>query len=239
MAMFSANMDLNGTSVAGSAVNVPEFPSEEPETRDFNEWIDCAGPVLQRAGHGPAMRGEMPPGLHQLSFQMGMPELSKLSDDERAKVGPVEAAKHDLLVAENSRKKAAAQMAYDSTIREFNNKLAANLDVAMRKTAPLRLKALLTKHEDATVSGVYDGGAMWRELVAHKNSASRVDDKRTHSRVVEAAREITPTCRRSTRSSLTTWTTWRIRTRAMRRASGSSHSHGQQEKKKKVRLLPR
>ena len=55
---------------------------------------------------------------------MGMPELSKLSDDERAKVGPVEAAKHDLLVAENSRKKAAAQMAYDSTIREFNNKLA-------------------------------------------------------------------------------------------------------------------
>ena len=95
MAMIFANMDLNGTSVAGSAVNVPKFPSEEPETKDFNEWIDCAGPVLQRAGHGPAMRGEMPPGLHQISFQMGMPELSKLSDEERAKVGPVEAVKHD------------------------------------------------------------------------------------------------------------------------------------------------
>ena len=31
---------------------------------------------------------------------------------------------------------------------------------------------------------------MWRELVAIKNSASRVDDKRTHSaRIVEAARD--------------------------------------------------
>ena len=75
-------------------------------------------------------------------------------------------------------------MAYDSTIREYNNKLAANLDVAMRKTAPLRWKALLTKYEDAAISGVYDGGAMWRELVATKNSASRVDDKRTHSRAL-------------------------------------------------------
>ena len=81
-------------------------------------------------------------------------------------------------------------MAYDSTIREYNNKLAyANLDVAMRKTAPLRLKALLTKHEDAAVSGVYDGGAMWCELDATKNSASRVDDRPTHSRIVEAARD--------------------------------------------------
>ena len=103
-----------------------------------------------RTGHGPALRGETPPGFHQLKFQMAMPDIPALPTDERDKLGPVEATKYDLLRAETARKKNAATEAYEAGMREYNNKLAATLDVAMRKTAPLRLSSMLDKHVDTS-----------------------------------------------------------------------------------------
>ena len=74
-------------------------------------------------------------------------------------------------------------------MREYHNKLAATLDVAMRKTAPLRLNSMLDKHVDITHPGIYDGGAMWRELESMRKIASRIDDRLDHDRAVEQARD--------------------------------------------------
>ena len=120
---------------------------------------------------------------------MAMPDIPALPADERAKLGPVEATKYDILLAETARKKNAATEAYESGMREYNNKLAATLDVAMRKTAPLRLSSMLGKHMNITHPGVYDGGAMWRELESMRKVASRIDDRLDHDRAVEHARD--------------------------------------------------
>ena len=188
--MYSADPnDLNGSPVATTTAILPKYPSEEPTKKEHSEWLDASCAILSRTGYGPALRGETPPGFLQLKFQMAMPELPELADDERVKMGPVEAAKYTLLRAETSRKKAAATEAYESGMREYKNKLAATLDVSMRKTAPLRLSSMQHKHADPNHTGIYDGGAMWRDLDAMRNAASRIDDRRQHDRAVELARD--------------------------------------------------
>ena len=188
--MYSADTnDLTGSSVATTTAILPKFPSEEPTKKELNEWLDASCAILSRTGHGPALRGETPPGFHQLKFQMAMPDITALPADERAKLGPVEATKYDILIAETARKKKAATEAYESGMREYHNKLAATLDVAMRKTAPLRLNSMLDKHVDITHPGIYDGGAMWRELESMRKIASRIDDRLDHDRAVEQVRD--------------------------------------------------
>ena len=189
--MYSAdpNTDLTGSSVATTTASLPKFPSEEPTKKELSEWLDASCAMLSRTGHGPAIRGETPPGFHQLKFQMAMPDIPALPTDERDKLGPVEATKYDLLRAETARKKNAATEAYEAGMREYNNKLAATLDVAMRKTAPLRLSSMLDKHVDTSHPGIYDGGAMWRDLNAMRKAASRIDDRLDHDRAVEQARD--------------------------------------------------
>ena len=166
-------MDLQSTSVSTPAATLDLYPSEEPEKPELGVWLDRNGAILQRSGHGPIMRDEIPPGLHQLAFQKDMPDIPSLSAEDRAKVGPMDAIKHDLLVAENTRKKLAAEQAYNAGLRECKSKLAAHIELAMRKTAPLRLKALQLKHKDPTTAGIYDGGAMWRDLEAVRHTSSR------------------------------------------------------------------
>lgn len=180
---------LTGSSVATTTASLPKFPSEEPTKKELSEWLDASCAILSRTGHGPAIRGETPPGFHQLKFQMAMPDIPALPTEERDKLGPVEATKYDLLRAETARKKNAALEAYESGMREYKNKLAATLDAAMRKTAPLRLNSMLDKHVDAAHPGIYDGGAMWRDLEAMRNIASRIDDRLDHDRAVEHARD--------------------------------------------------
>ena len=141
-------MDLQSTSVSTPAATLDLYPSEEPEKPELGVWLDRNGAILQRSGHGPIMRDEIPPGLHQLAFQKDMPDIPSLSAEDRAKVGPMDAIKHDLLVAENTRKKLAAEQAYNAGLRECKSKLAAHIELAMRKTAPLRLKTLQLKHKD-------------------------------------------------------------------------------------------
>ena len=117
--MYSAdpNNDLTGSSVATTTASLPKFPSEEPTKKELSEWLDASCAILSRTGHGPAIRGETPPGFHQLKFQMAMPDIPALPADERAKLGPVEATKYDILLAETARKKNAATEAYESGMR--------------------------------------------------------------------------------------------------------------------------
>ena len=84
--MYSAaNMDLHSTSVSTPAATLDLYPSEEPKKPELVVWLDRNGAILQRSGHGPIMRDEIPPGLHQLAFQKDMPDIASLSAEDRAK----------------------------------------------------------------------------------------------------------------------------------------------------------
>ena len=78
--MYSADTnDLTGSSVATSTAILPKFPSEEPSKKELNEWLDTSCAILSRTGHGPALRGETPPGFHQLKFSNGYAGDSRAS----------------------------------------------------------------------------------------------------------------------------------------------------------------
>ena len=59
----------------------------------------------------------------------------------------------------------------------------------MRKNAPLRLKALLSKHAVAGMKGAANGGAMWRELENALDPSKMLEDSRDHDREIEEMRD--------------------------------------------------
>ena len=55
--------------------------------------------------------------------------------------------------------------------------------------APLRLKAMLDSHKDAHVAQCYDGVAMFKELIALKNTTGLVEESIDHDIAVEEMRD--------------------------------------------------
>ena len=189
--MYSANNNHsdNGEVSVTKAVLQP-LPSEDPGKQVFADWIAVGRAYLTRAGFGPALVGDDPPHLHILKAQSGTSDLASLTAEQEDKVGPIEAAKHRMLVEEKALKKASSKLAYESGLREYHNKLAAILDAAMRGSAGLRLKTLLDAHAVASHPGSYDGGAMWRALVKSSEDVTHLDDVLKHDRAMELARDV-------------------------------------------------
>ena len=88
-----------GAATGNSAwTSLQSYPGEEPSLEEHLRWIEEAELRLTAAGQGPLMRGETPPGLTHITFTRKT-GLTKLSKDERAKAGTIEAAKYDQMVA--------------------------------------------------------------------------------------------------------------------------------------------
>ena len=88
-----------------SSFVLPSFPAEEPTRAQLEEWVDEAGPILRQAGFGPAMRGEHPPHLIALAMSADVPEVPELTAVEGRDAGPIEAARHDQLIAKAARER--------------------------------------------------------------------------------------------------------------------------------------
>ena len=165
-----------------STLTLDLLPGEEPERPALEDWLDNQSSTLRRIGFGPAMRGEWPRALWQLHSAMNVADMPALDAEQRAAAGPLEATKHDMLVAKAARDKEAAAQQFRAGLREHNNQLAAMLETALRPHASLRLQELLAKHEYSSTPGCYDGGAMWRDLVELRKTKSRLQDNRVHDR---------------------------------------------------------
>ena len=170
-------------------VALEPFPGEEPTRKALGDWLDRSGPVLKRAGFGPAMRGETPPHLIAYSEFCETCEVPELTEDQRASMGPAESTKYDLMRSKHLRENRLGLARYHAELTEYHNKLAAILESSLRHSAGLRLKSLLKKHAVADRKDVYHGGRMWRDLVSLMGDACRLDEARVHDRAFEEARD--------------------------------------------------
>ena len=188
--MYSGHAITEIGTTNGSALTLEAFPSEDPSLKEVETWLDAQHSTLTRTGYGPAMRDEDPASLIPLVLLVAQPDPTPLSAAEKTAAGPLEALRHDILCEKSTREKKSAQLTLDAGRCEYQNKLAALITAAMRRTAGLRLRALLDKHKHPTKSECWNGGGMWRELSELRKATSRLDDVRAHDRAVEAARDV-------------------------------------------------
>ena len=188
MSAYSAPSGEHG-SRSSSTLSLSHFPGEDPTRAQVETYFEIEGPTLRRAGYGPAMRGEHPPHLVALAVAAGMPDMTSLSAEERAAVGPIEAHKHDMSCTKANRERDSAARQLRSGLQEYHNRLAAILESSLRPKASLRLQSLLAAHKVPGVEDCYNGGAMWRELLMMRDSAGTFEDLRYHDRMVEQMRD--------------------------------------------------
>ena len=105
------------------------------------------------------MRGETPPALAHIAFTRKT-GLVKLSKEDRAKAGPIEAAKYDQLIAKADNDEIIRQEQFRSAMAEHKNRLAAIIMAALRPKAGLRLRALRAAHQ-VKGTDIFDGPQMW------------------------------------------------------------------------------
>ena len=168
---------------------LPDYPSERPSYSQMEKWLEAAGTVLRRIGFHSAMVGICPPSLQTVSMAAEMPDVGELTAAQRAEAGPISTARHDYMRAKASQDRLAAERHLNAGLLEYHNRFAALLEASLRKNAPLRLKALLSKHAVAGMKGAANGGAMWRELEGTLHLSKMLEDSRDHDRAIEVMRD--------------------------------------------------
>ena len=184
-----ANPSSGESAFAKTNATLSIFPGEEPRRAQLVEWLDESAPTLRRAGFGAAMSGRNPPHLIALSDIANMPDVAMLTDDERNLAGPLESSKHDQLTMKLTREKATAAKQFIAGLQDYHTRLASILETSLRPNASLRLSKLMQDHKFAGVDDSFNGGAMWREIVALRHLPSRLEDLRDHDRELEAMRD--------------------------------------------------
>ena len=165
------------------------FPGEEPSQKCLGDWLDHSGPVLVKAGYGPAMRGDVPQHLLSYTEQGENGDMAALTEEQIVKMGPLEAAKYNQLRNKTMREARLNLVLLETGLREYHNKLAALLEASMRPNAGLRLQSLLKLHAVDGHTSMYHGGRMWRDLKALQETTCGLDERRVHDRAVEEARD--------------------------------------------------
>ena len=138
-----------------------EFPDEVPTKVQLISWTDSWRDSLESNGFGAYLRGELPYELQKLKPRplIHIPESA-------------EAGKKAVLEAKNS------DIEYQNSINEselearkleVTTRVASKLRAALRPRAPLKLKALLAKHQckdsrGNKINDAYDGVAMFLEI---------------------------------------------------------------------------
>ena len=95
-----------------------------------------------------------------------------LTEDERNLAGPLESSKHDQLTMKLTREKATAAKQFIAGLQDYHTRLASILETSLRPNASLRLGKLMQDHKFAGVDDSFNGGAMWREIVALRHLPS-------------------------------------------------------------------
>ena len=133
----------------------------------------------------------MPPALIQLKAEADtdLTDYQTVAVDTTTAKTTMDCTRHNKAVRDAVARKAAATETLLSSIRNLKNGVAQDLIEALSPRAPLRLKAMLDAHKDAHVAQCYDGVAMFKELIALKNTTGLVEESIDHDIAVEEMRD--------------------------------------------------
>ena len=160
----------------GGKTSYPDYPCENPSKTQKTEWIDTWDEDLQASGFSALLRGELPFEIAKLSERPAI-TIPEGTDPARA---AVLATENDRIATANAVNKLEAE----SRTKEIRVRVAAKINRALRKTAPLLLSQLQKAHRLKDASGTeiadaYDGVEMFLALKAKKSDAvSRYDTKK-------------------------------------------------------------
>ena len=172
----------------GGKASYPEYPGEIPKKADLIKWLDSYGDSLITNGHGAMMRGQVPYTLARLAPRPLLTVPASTADN---------AAKVMAIVSENERIKHTNETnktELHGRKLEYMNTVAAKLKIAMRTTAPIKLKKLLAAHPakdelGADIPDAYDGYGMFADLELERaGDVSEYDEKR-YQRAYESLRD--------------------------------------------------
>ena len=191
--LYGASVDSSGAISSGaslaSTADLTEFPSEAPSNKEVDDWLEANKSFLSSNGYDVLLRGETPAdliGLRELSVAASIPALSGA---EVTAAGPVAAARHNEMVTRAARDKRVAMERLQSELRSRRNKLAGQIQRAMHRTAPVRLKRLQVAHAVSGHDDCYNGIAMYKEVQALQNAIALSDDMLDHDREYEKMRD--------------------------------------------------
>ncbi|KAL1516039.1 hypothetical protein AB1Y20_002651 [Prymnesium parvum] len=142
----------------------PEFPCEDPTATELADWLRVWDASLKGLEVEAVLRGATPPSLISLSRATDLTDFTELTA-----VDEPDAAKrlrHNASVKRAHRDEANRVEAYAAGVLRVTNGFAGQLERALRRTAPARLRRLRASHAVAGVPGAYDGAAMMLALRA-------------------------------------------------------------------------
>ena len=168
-----------------------DFPGEHPTDKDLSDWLDSVLPKLRRA-YGALMRGETP--QHLLQYEGGADDLTGLERIDTA--APAPAGMNPARIMQYNRQVdveragvASRRRSLVNGLRTEKNNLAQWIISALRKKAPLRLKALKRRHAVVGHDECHDGVGMINELIALRGSIGQHEEVQDHDREVERMRD--------------------------------------------------
>ncbi|KAL1495470.1 hypothetical protein AB1Y20_016836 [Prymnesium parvum] len=157
----------------------PEFPCEDPTATELADWLRVWDASLKGLEVEAVLRGATPPSLISLSRATDLTDFTELTA-----VDEPDAAKrlrHNASVKRAHRDEANRVEAYAAGVLRVKNGFAGQLEKALRRTAPARLRRLRASHAVAGVPGAYDSAAMMlalRALVGVHGRSSDADSNR-------------------------------------------------------------
>ena len=129
------------------------------------------------------MRGETP--QHLLQYEGGADDLTGLdridpSGPPPAGMTPARVMTHNRQVDVEHAARRLRVTSLANGLRTEKNNLAQWVISALRKKAPLRLKALMAKHQVHGHDDCYDGVEMMKELIALRGSVGQHEEVQDH-----------------------------------------------------------
>ena len=147
-------------------VQLTQWPGEEPTSKEVHDFVEENEPLL-RAQYATDFSGRTPAGSMHLEDRFDMTELARVTGTDAR---TLQGQKHNAMISQQERTNAARATQLQAALTERSNDIATSISISMRMSAPLRLKRLLTSHAQTTYADWHNGVAMWKELMALKNT---------------------------------------------------------------------
>ena len=154
------------------------------------EYFRKATPLITLKGFDFDLRGETPPSLlkyESLTDVRGLTEMTPAADATVATKMSIQ--KHNLMLRSQIAQNALLVQQGILEKRRHRNLLAQAIVLSLTPNAPIRLQALLKKHEVAGHANTYNGTDMWKDLLTLKTADSLTSERIDHDRVLENMRD--------------------------------------------------
>ncbi|KAL1530415.1 hypothetical protein AB1Y20_001320 [Prymnesium parvum] len=143
----------------------PEFPCEDPTATELDDWLRVWNASLRGLDVEAILRGATPPStLIALSRPTDLTDFVEVT--VAAEPDTTKRLRHNAAVKKANRDEANRVESFDAGMLRIKNGFAGQLEKALRRTAPARLRRLKAACAIVGTAGAYDGAAMMTALRA-------------------------------------------------------------------------